>query len=284
MFKILHVLTARTALLGLVLAAIAPVSFGGKKENPAGKEAVERFLLGKYVVSAFNPGRGPSPGGVVVQVMKPGLESAPATAITPAFSYSNGRIKKLLATMALKDLAPIPYQSRLYITKIEARDNHVVFDLVTTEPYDGVWFKSALHVDLPKGYLDNPDMKAIDATIAEVLVIEQAQQNAGGGGGAPPPQQRQQRQQQAPAQQYNAPAPVNDPPPPPPPPAASVSDPPPPPAPPAAPVELKVGMTAAQVKSAMGNPTNIVKAGPKEIYFYTGIKVTLVNGKVTSID
>ena len=179
MFKLLHVSAARTAALVVAVTALSQAMFAAKKDNPAGKEAVEKHLLGKYVVSAFSPGRGPSPGGVTVQLMKPGLESAPATAITPVFNYKDGRIRKSLASNMLKDLAPIPYQSRLNITKIEARDNHIVFDLVTTEAYDGVWFKSALHVEFSKGYLDSPDMRAIDATISEVLALEQG--NGGGG-------------------------------------------------------------------------------------------------------
>lgn len=276
MFRFLHVLAARSVVLALVLSALISSSFAAKKENPAGKEAVERFLLGKYVVSPFSPGRGPAPGGVTVQLMKPGLEAAAATAIVPAFSYKEGRIRKLLATNALTDLAPIPYQSPLYITKIEARDNHVLFDVVTTEPYDGVWFKAAIHVDFAKGYLDAPDLRAIDATVGELLAIQ-------GGGGRQqqyPPQQQQQRPQQQVPQRQNTP--ISEPPPPPPPP----SEPPPPPEPPrtSAAVELKMGMTADQVRAAKGQPVSSTKLGAKEILVYRDIRVTLTSGKVTNVE
>ena len=127
MFRYLHVSIASAAVSALLLATASPGAFAAEKKNPAGKEAVERYLLGKYLVTTFSPGRGPAPGGVVVQIMKQGLESSPAHAITPVFNYKDGRLRKSLATNALKELAPLPFQSRMYITKIEARDNHILF-------------------------------------------------------------------------------------------------------------------------------------------------------------
>ena len=269
MFRFLHVLAARNAAIVLILAALAPTSYAAKKNYSAGKEVVEKHLLGKYAVSAFSVGRGPSPGGVTVLLMKPGLEAASATTITPAFSYKDGRIRKLLATNALKDLAPIPYQSMLYITKIEAREGHILFDLVTTQAYDGVWFKSALHIDFSKGFLDSPDLRAIDATIGEVLAIQQ-----GNGGGQQ--QQQQQQQQQIPQRQN---IPVSEPPPPPPPPPE-----PPRVVAPAAAIELKMGMNADQVRAAKGQPVSSTKFGAKEILVYRDVRVTLTGGKVTNVE
>ena len=270
MFRFLHLSTA----FAIVLASCSAPAFAAKKDNAAGKEAVEKFLLGKYVVSAFSPGRGPSPGGVVVQLMKPGLESAAAQTITPAFSYKDGRIKKTLATNALKELAPLPYQTRLHITKIEARENHVLFDLVTTEAFDGLWFKAALHIEMGKGYLETPDLRNIDATIGEVLMIE------GGGRQSGPPQQTQPQQ---PPRNSQPTRPVDPPPPPPPP--TRVDDPPPPPPPPAADaVVINPGMTVDQVKKALGAPAKVNKLGTKEIMIYPNMKVTLVNGKVTDVE
>ncbi len=54
-------------------------------------------------------------------------------------------------------------------------------------------------------------------------------------------------------------------------------------APPAT-VSLAVGQSIDEVTNAMGNPKQIVKAGTKQIYIYPDMKVTFVNGKVTSID
>ena len=258
MLRSLHLRTASALFLAVCASA-------AKKDTTVGKEAVERFLHGKYIVSAFSPGRGPSPGGVTVQLIKPGLESSPAHMITPVFNYKDGRIRKALATNALNDLAPLPYQTRLLITKIEARESHVLFDLVTTEPFGGVWFKSALHVEMGKGYLESPDIRSIDATIGEVLVIE-----GGGPPRSPPPPRSVTR------------APV-DPPTPPPPPPSPEADPPPPP-PPVEAVTINPGWTADQVRKALGAPTKVNKFGTKEIMIYPKMKVTLVNGKVTDVE
>ena len=163
----------------------------------------------------------------------------------------------------------------LYITKIEAREGHILFDLVTTQAYDGVWFKSALHIDFSKGFLDSPNLRAIDATIGEVLAIQH-----GNGGGQQQQQNPQPQQRQIPQS-----VPVTEPPPPPAPPA----DPPPPPEPlrvvaPAAPIELKMGMNADQVRAAKGQPLSSTKFGAKEVLVYKDIRVTLTGGKVTNVE
>lgn len=282
MLRFLHVSVARTVACGVLLVSLGNGALAAKKENPAGKEAVERFLLSKYVVSAFSLGRGPSPGGVVVQLMKPGLESAPATALTPIFSYKDGRIKKAFVTLAMNELAPLPYQTPMVITKIEAKDNYILFDLVTTEPFGGTWFKTAVHFEMGKGYQDSPDLRRIDGAIGELLAVEgggppQQQQTSYGaqGGGAPPPARRT-----APL-----PARVDDPPPPPPPPpTARIAEPPPPAAPPASAIEINPGMSLEQVKRALGPPLKSTKLGTKEVLMYQRMKVTLVNGKVTDVE
>lgn len=282
MLRLLDVSVVRAAVTALTLAMCSSGAFAAKKDHSAGKEAVEKFLLSKYVVTPFNLGRGPSPPGVVVQLMKPGLESAPATALAPIFSYKEGRIRRAIVTLAMKDLAPLPYQTRLYITKIDAKDNYVLVDLVTTEAFDGAWFRSALHIEMGKTYLESPDVKNIDATIAEVLMIERPEppqrppyrQPTGGGGGYDNPL----------PQRNPVPTRIEDPPPPPAPPRPTVQEPPPPPPPPPpAAIEINPGMTADQVKKALGQPTSSNKLGTKEILVYQKMKVTLINGRVTDV-
>jgi len=47
-----------------------------------------------------------------------------------------------------------------------------------------------------------------------------------------------------------------------------------------------MGQTKAQVTAAFGEPQRKAAAGPREIFFYTDLKmkVTFTNGKVSSID
>ena len=60
---------------------------------------------------------------------------------------------------------------------------------------------------------------------------------------------------------------------------------PPPPAPAPAPT-ISMGQTKAQVTAAFGEPQRKAAVGPKEIFFYTDLKmkITFTNGKVSSID
>ena len=58
------------------------------------------------------------------------------------------------------------------------------------------------------------------------------------------------------------------------------------PPPPAPAPTISMGQSKGQVLAAFGEPQRKAAAGPKEIFFYTDLKmkVTLTNGKVTSID
>jgi hypothetical protein len=60
---------------------------------------------------------------------------------------------------------------------------------------------------------------------------------------------------------------------------------PPPPAPAPAPT-ISMGQTKDQVTAAFGEPQRKAAVGPKEIFFYTDMKmkVTFINGKVSSIE
>jgi hypothetical protein len=64
------------------------------------------------------------------------------------------------------------------------------------------------------------------------------------------------------------------------PPAAPVPVPP----PASEPQTISAGQTSAQVVASFGQPQRIVKLGAKEIYYYSDIRVTFVNGKVTEVE
>ena len=83
----------------------------------------------------------------------------------------------------------------------------------------------------------------------------------------------------------NAPEAASAPPPPPPPSPMPEIAPPPPPAD-ATPPTIALSQTIDQVTSAFGQPQRKAAAGPKEIFFYTDLKmkVTFTNGKVSSIE
>ena len=51
----------------------------------------------------------------------------------------------------------------------------------------------------------------------------------------------------------------------------------------AQPVQIELGMSTNDVVGALGNPVRVVKLGTKQIYVYSDMKITFVNGKVTDV-
>ena len=54
--------------------------------------------------------------------------------------------------------------------------------------------------------------------------------------------------------------------------------------PPSQTATIALGQSPAEVIAILGNPSQIVKLGTKEIYRYKDMKVTFVSGKVTDIE
>jgi hypothetical protein len=52
---------------------------------------------------------------------------------------------------------------------------------------------------------------------------------------------------------------------------------------PSAPPSIELGQTTDQVQAAMGAPARVANLGPKVIYYYNGMKVTFMNGKVSDV-
>jgi hypothetical protein len=161
---------------------------------------------------------------------------------------------------------------KVWVTKIECKDDGLVFDLFT-DAFAEVRYKAALKFYFnPKGPMPSAD--EMDKLVAEVFKIQPADDKA-----APTGDQQQQQAPAAAPAPAPAPAPVAE--------AAlaPIAPPPPPPdAPQAPPKELKMGQTKDEVIANFGQPEKVVKLGTKEIYYYKDLgKVTFVNGKVTDV-
>jgi hypothetical protein len=52
---------------------------------------------------------------------------------------------------------------------------------------------------------------------------------------------------------------------------------------PAAPATVELGQTPDQVQAALGAPARVANLGPKVIYYYNGMKVIFMNGKVVNV-
>jgi hypothetical protein len=141
-----------------------------------------------------------------------------------------------------------------------ANKKDAILAIIVTDPYEDGRYCGMLKFLIEKNHLPTPD----DALkmISEVLAVQPAQE---------------------PAAQSE---PVVTPPAPPAPPQRQYDNLAPPPTPPAPAPTIIIGERKAQVLTDFGEPQRKAATGPKEIYFYTELKmkVTFVNGKVSSID
>jgi hypothetical protein len=169
---------------------------------------------------------------------------------------------------------------KFWVTKIDVRNNGVVFDFFTDAINDTRYIAA---LTIPFGAFTPSPEEALKV-VQEVITVDDTgdAKEAKGGSQQGAPQGAQQAPPAAPAQvaapvQASAqatPAPAEAPPPP-------IEAPPPPPA---DPVEIQVGQTPEQVVAALGQPLRKAKTSTKEIYFYKDLKVTFVNGKVKDVE
>ena len=121
---------------------------------------------------------------------------------------------------------------------------------------DASSYRGSVTFVFPKGYLEaGADAGQVADVISQVLAPPDPnadQQQQGG-------QQQGGDQQQAQAPQQQAPQPA------------------------APPASIQLGQTVDQVTASFGPPEKIVNLGTKQIYVYTDLKVTFVNGKVTDV-
>jgi hypothetical protein len=232
--------------------------------------------------------------GAILVLQKSNLMMAPVSGTNfYQNTYRDGKITQNAAgkvTSALGRFSRLPGASapnvpatrtyvtgeKMWVTKIEVKDDAVVLDLYTDAVAD-VRYKAALRIPLPKG----ATVDQADKLVAEVFKVqpqEDAKQDQAPAAG-------QQAPPAAPAAAEQAPPPIA----PPPPPAdnAPVPDiaPPPPPADQAAPPPqtISLGQTPDQVIAILGQPQKIVKLAAKQTYYYKDLKVIFTAGKVTDV-
>ncbi|HTQ55240.1 MAG TPA: hypothetical protein VMI94_12315 [Bryobacteraceae bacterium] len=286
---------------GALLAVLAIV---GAKAQDQGRAAVQKALEGEYHLTKATDDKSDivTAGSVLVLHKDKVLMIAATSAANPCMNtYKDGRIVPARACGVGEKLKRfgrfIPGNSnapsvqtrnfvsgeKFWVTKIDVRNNGVVFDFFT-DAIDDTRYIAALTI--PFGaFVPSPE-EALKV-VREVITAEPSEDAKGKGDNqqaepqqgqqeAPAaPQQGQAEAPAAPAQPAEAaPAPAEAAP-------APIEAPPPPPA---DPVEVKVGQTEEQVVAALGQPLKKAKVGAKEIYFYKDLKVTFVNGKVKDVE
>jgi hypothetical protein len=147
---------------------------------------------------------------------------------------------------------------KLWFTRIafEAKGNGVELEFLS-DPFNDVRYWGTIKFAFPKGSPPDPDDFA--RAVAQVFRADRVAESA-------------------PAAQFSSvapPQPVEQTPPPitPPPPPADEQPP-----------TVSLGQTKDEVLGNLGQPSRIANLGTKQILYYTGFKVTLVDGKVTDVE
>jgi hypothetical protein len=237
--------------------------------------------------------------GAVLILQKKGLSAGPASSQVPTQNtYKDGQIKTGAAATFRKlggFGSHIPgiggavgaaagaagtgrdfvNGEKVYATKIDVDHSRdaIVFYLIS-DAYDAGRYTASLRIELPRGIVEKNDLALAQPILDQVLKIAppdntSSAQQGGGPQGAPA------GAQQAPATVAAAPPPA---------PLPDIPPPPPPPPDPAPTQSIAVGQTIDQVVGIMGQPKSVVDLGAKKIYVYPGLKVTFVNGKMTTAE
>ena len=205
--------------------------------------------------------------GTVLMVQKGGvLGFPPADLGVLATKYENGTIHSpnVMAGIFKQNVATrfLTAGERVYVSKLDIniKGEKISFSIVECDSCNGVtnpsFYKANVTFQFAKGYLESANPADVEATISQVLSIDDSQQGGEAQGG-----QAQQGGQQG-GQQPAAAAPEQ----------------------PAQQVNITVGQTVEQVKAQLGDPQKTVNLGTKQILIYKDLKITFIKGKVTDVE
>ena len=196
--------------------------------------------------------------GTVLTVQQVGINAFPmGTLIIPDTKVEKGRVKppgfmgEMLKTPYVRGLNA---GEKVYISKIEAKNDQVRFSLATCDVYDVDFngtpqprrYLAVLTFRFPKEYLDKAAPADVEQAIEAILAPDTAMQQPPAATDAAPPSAQN-------------------------------------PETPPAPVTVSLGQTIDQVVAALGSPEKIVDLGAKKTYFYKDLKVIFLDGKVSDV-
>jgi hypothetical protein len=230
-------------------------------QDQGSKSTIEQQLESQYVPTKASRGNTEitTPGSVLV-IQRRDLIGEPTSVRFGAIPnyYKDGRVKHgvlgSLVTPGEGNSRSFQVGEKVYLLKLEVKDNSIVFNLLSAEAFDGVRYKASVQFQFPKGYLASADVGKIRQTIGELFTIE-----AGGDAGDAQPQQKETK-------------------------LAPIAAPPPPPEQQQQPQSIELGQTPEQVVAILGPPEKVVKLPNKEIYVYKNLKVTFRDRKVSDVE
>lgn len=267
-------------LIAIMILASGPQCIYSQAGDPA---ALQQKLNAQFKLTTIAADRSDIvTAGYVVAIHKPGMVMyAVASPLPPSNTYKNGKIgqgwggfgKDFGITMLApggSTAANYPHRTfvpeeKCWVTGVVVQKDGVLFRLYS-DPYDNIRYYGDLKIPFPNKK-EVPPVDTALQLIGDVLTV------------APP-----ENQPEAPPQTAQAPPPAAPAPPPAPPTQYQDVAPPPPPPPPAP--TVAIGERKEQVLTDFGEPQRKALSGPKEIYFYSDLKmkVTFTNGKVSNIE
>jgi hypothetical protein len=229
-------------------------------------EITAQYKLTKF--GADSTGFAVTEPGTVLMVQKGGvLGFPPADLGVLATKYENGTIHSPNVMAGIfKQNVPTRFLTageRVYVSKLDIniKAEKISFSIVECDSCNGVtnpsFYKANVTFQFAKGYLESANPADVEATISQVLSIDNDSQQ----GGDAQSGQAQQGGQQG-GQQQAAAAPEQ----------------------PAQQVNITVGQTVEQVKAQLGDPQKTVNLGTKQILIYKDLKITFIKGKVTDVE
>lgn len=234
-------------------------------------EAIQQKLNQQIVVSKVTNQNDIAVAGSIVVLQKEGLWMCGITSVGPyENTYKNGKYSVgrfgwgMMAGLLKVDINTIPQLKfsagdKFWVIGSSVDKNGIRFRFLS-DPISDVRYYTQLKLPFVKGSV--PSVDEAMKMIAEVLAVQP---------------------NEAPVQSA-APAPPETAPPTPEPSLAAIAPPPPPlDVPPAPPKNIAMGQTKEQVIAILGQPLKKATIGPKEIYYYTDMKVVLINGKVKDV-
>jgi hypothetical protein len=165
---------------------------------------------------------------------------------------------------------------KLNVTRIEAKDSAVVFEVYSVQAYFDVYYRGTLSFPY-QGTIPSPD--AMLGTVGQVFGVDPLEDsNSGRAASQPAPGTGAARQPAQPTIPDQPPVKHYD----------DIPPPPPPPETPATAQQPKLnlgrGLTLDQVVAQLGQPFSTATDGDKQIYWFKDFKITFVNGKLADVD
>jgi len=158
------------------LAALLPLAAG----SPDALREIERRLQARYpVVRLSSRGETVAAPGTILVVRIPGIRSNPVTQFTFMNNYQDGRIKYSMGSTLITDrntVRDLQPGEAVYLYKVEAKESGVVLHVqpcgeCQPSAVDPLPFRAGISFQLPKNWVQSPDLDRIDRLISQVFSV-----------------------------------------------------------------------------------------------------------------